>query len=756
MNHKSLPLLSLVLIIVIACKKNIKSPVNTRLFKGLSSPVLLKKDTTQIDLTTYILHPEKIDSIASNKDYKIIYNTKEEIAIIPNATLPCISDLKIFIEDTVYHIPLFKNTKTEVVFSLPAHDSIQTVSFKSNITGWVEKQMNLIDEKWIFETQLYPGTYPYLFVINGKETLDPYNQTKAPNGLGGFNSILKIDSYLNKRPFIQTETFKENKVVIKIERPFEKILVYVDNYLLPGEIIKTENGKVLITIPRLTEDRHFLRIYAYNKFGRSNDLLIPLHSNIPIDNPAQLSRNDHHSKIMYFLMIDRFFDGTKDNNRPVQDDSIHPKVNFKGGDIQGVLAKLKEGYFDTLGINTLWISPIHKNPEGAYGIWPDPPTKFSGYHGYWPVSNIHIDNRFGNPEAFKQLLDEAHKKDMNVILDYVANHVHIEHPLYKLHPDWFTDLYLPDGTLNTEKWDSHRLTTWFDTFLPTIDFSKKETIDAMTDSALYWLKNYPIDGFRHDATKHIQLDFWKTLTRKIKTQIDRPVFQIGETYGNPQLINSYVHTGMLNAQFDFNLYDAAVNAFSSKNYSLQALAEALNESLHFYGYHHLMGNMSGNQDRVRFISFASGDVAFDEDGKMAGWKRKIVVSDTSAYNQLIKLHAFNFSVPGIPCIYYGDEIGMPGANDPDNRRIMRFSGWNKHEKELFNQLKKLIRLRKNNLALLYGTTQVHTDGNVMIIKRKYFDNEVYTIFNETDKPYIFQNHDIPAYQHLIITTNKIN
>ena len=68
----------------------------------------------------------------------------------------------------------------------------------------------------------------------------------------------------------------------------------------------------------------------------------------------------------------------------------------------------------------------------------------------------------------------------------------------------------------------------------------------MTDSALFWFENYDIDGFRHDATKHVQIDFWRTLTRKINERVaipdQRNIYQVRETYGSPELINSYVKT----------------------------------------------------------------------------------------------------------------------------------------------------------------------------------------------------------------------
>jgi glycosidase len=329
---------------------------------------------------------------------------------------------------------------------------------------------------------------------------------------------------------------------------------------------------------------------------------------------------------------------------------------------------------------------------------------------------------------------------MNVILDYVANHVHQEHPVYQQHPEWATNLYLPDSTLNTMKWDEYRLTTWFDTFMPTLDLRRDEVVEAMTDSALYWFENFQLDGFRHDATKHIPLKFWRSLTRKLKYRVatpeDRTIYQIGETYGNPQLIGSYIGSGLLDAQFDFNLYDASVSAFAKEDGSIENLQRVLDQSLTAYGYHHLMGNISGNQDRTRFISYADGSVSFSEDPKLAGWTREITIGDTIGYSRLAMLHAFNFTIPGVPVIYYGDEIGLPGANDPDNRRMMRFGDeLDSHEKALLTKVKKIARLRQDNMALLYGDlfSLSANDGHLAYL-RNYFDQTALVFINTTRKP----------------------
>ena len=296
-----------------------------------------------------------------------------------------------------------------------------------------------------------------------------------------------------------------------------------------------EDGEIEIEIPEAAAkmQRSFIRIWAWNEYGISNDLLIPLEYGKVLDVPSKVTRHDMHSMILYNVFVDRFYDADASNNRPLNTPEVLPPADYHGGDIKGVTQKIKDGYFREMGVNTIWVSPLVKNPEGAFGFWPDPPSKFSGYHGYWPVSFTEIDNRYGTEEDLHQLVKVAHEHEMNVLLDFVANHVHQEHPVYQQHPEWATELYLPDGTLNTERWDEYRLTTWFDVFLPTLDLSKPEVYEMLSDSAVYWIKKYNLDGIRHDATKHIPEVFWRTLTKKLKKQIveaeGRAVYQIGET-----------------------------------------------------------------------------------------------------------------------------------------------------------------------------------------------------------------------------------
>jgi glycosidase len=144
-----------------------------------------------------------------------------------------------------------------------------------------------------------------------------------------------------------------------------------------------------------------------------------------------------------------------------------------------------------------------------------------------------------------------------------------------------------------------------------------------------------------------------------------------------------------------------------------------------------MGNITGNQDMSRFISFASGALSFTEDDHEAGWKRDVEVKDTIGYRKLASLMAFNMTIPGIPVIYYGDEYGMPGAGDPDNRRMMKFDSLNLHEKNLLAITSKLANMRRTSMPLVYGDfTTLRVSEKVFIYMRSYFDKAVIVVFNK--------------------------
>ncbi len=726
-------------VISVASCDTTTSNIDVSVIEVPTTPIYANLAETTVVLSDYIAGDIAIDSITVGTGMKpAAWNPADSLFTFTLESGPAVNLMTLWTNGIRNDIPVFASISKKI--RIPYNGDASDVQIKGEFTNWAPHPLEKDADGNLFFDALVPqGNFQYLFIENGaEEKLNGDESAIVSNGMGGYNRL--ISNQRSSDPAaLSYGQIKESGFTFETSGDLENVIVLYENQLL----LPTKDGfTYTVNIPNKDYSNRnavtqLARVFASDRNGRTNDLLIPIQNGQVVVDPSELDRSDFHAQVLYFMMVDRFLDGDPSNTKPVDDPEILPKANYMGGDLAGILQKINDGYFDQLGINTIWLSPITQNPEGAYGLWPQPRTKFSGYHGYWPISNTAVDYRFGDEKLLQELIETAHDKDINIILDYVANHVHEEHPLYKEHPDWATNLYLPDGSLNTERWDDQRLTTWFDTFMPTLDFSKPEVVEKMTDSALYWVTQYDLDGFRHDATKHVPEIYWRTLTQKMRNLTNRPLFQIGETYGSYDLIRSYVSTGMLDAQFDFNMYDASVSAFSKADGSYTNLIETLQKGLQYYGHHHLMGNISGNQDRARFISYASGDVNFDEDSKLAGWTRNVQMTDSTAYDRLAMLQAFNMSIPGVPVIYYGDEYGSIGAGDPDNRKMMRFDNLTRKEQQLRSTIQQLVKLRRSSMSLLYGTTRIlKQDNGQLVMRRAYFNEETYIYFNENDRAQI--------------------
>lgn len=585
-----------------------------------------------------------------------------------------------------------------------------------------------------------------LLTLVGDLTLSVLSATDKESGI---QYDIPVTPQSNYEVGLVTKSFTDSTITIGVLNDYEHLLFRVlwqdtrATEYINYEQYGTEATLTIEPAWRESKGRSFIRVYAMGDGKRLNDLLIPLENGKVVSDVAQLTRHDDQAQVLYSLMIDRFHNGNKANDWKMNSPEVLDIVDYQGGDIAGITQKIKDGFFTELGINTIWISPITQNPWDAWGMNKFPNgnkydstktyTKFSGYHGYWPIFTTEVEKRFTTEEELHEMLDVAHKNGINVILDYVANHMHINSPTLQAHPDWHTDSILPDGRRNFELWDEARLTTWFDVHIPTLDLERPEVCSPMTDSALVWLDKFAFDGFRHDACKHIPLNYWRELGAKMKQRYpNRHIWMIGETYGDPSLIGSYVKSGMLNSQFDFNIYHTAIDVLGKPNQSLQKMHETVMQSLAAYGSHHTMGNISGNHDKCRFISLAGGAVSWNENDKAAGWEREIGVTadgnpekEEQAYKAAMLLEVINLTIPGVPCIYQGDEYGEAGANDPDNRHMLKFNGLSERQQQFRNEVQQLVQLRRNSLPLIYGEyIPVTVTDTLWVFDRTYMGETV--------------------------------
>jgi cyclomaltodextrinase len=722
--------------------------------RDLIQPInLLQNQTTKVLVSDIFYSDDYNVQFFSSKNIKVSYDkSSNEVSITPKNNFSGMELVSFKQNGEVYQIPvkLIKSSKYLFIYKPKAGEN--QVNLFGQFNSWDRQSLPMKDtnDDGVLEVEipLDPGRYEYKFYVDGKEVVDPANPIKVPNGMGDFNSVRVIEDSSKYKMFLHILGSNKTRDELQLKFYYENVdrsnrvdkkslIVLFDNKTFPNELVKIDGREIILKVKnKMLNGNHTVRI-AVNRMGKNSNIqTVQLHDGIIVGKSELHTFNDN---IIYCIMIDRFSNGDSTNDNPIQHDSLFMQANYQGGDLQGIVNKIQEGYFDKLGINALWISPIVDNTNNAYREFPPPHRWYTGYHGYWPISETKVEEHFGNMYLVKELFDDAHKKNIKVFLDYVAHHVHQESWMWKDHRDWFGTFNLANGRLNLRLFDEYRLTTWFEPYMPSFDYVKSyEALEFMTDNAVWWLKVTGADGFRHDAVKHVPNEFWRLLTQKIKREVAIPqnkeIYQIGETFGGIDLIASYVNNGQLNAQFNFNLYDVAIPTFLDEKASFKLLDYQMQKSFQVFGNNNLMGNIMDSHDKIRYMAYADGDLAIN-DGRASdfAWNNPPKVDDPKSYDRLKLYLAYMLTIPGIPIIYYGDEIGMTGASDPDNRRMMRFGDeLNQYEKQTFDDVSKLIHIRKENSALRYGDfLTLKADENVYAYLRSDMNERILIIVNKS-------------------------
>jgi len=695
-------------------------------------PVKLSGDKPDTLLVSDLFYAKSYD-VTFSKNPSINFSFDKgtnKLVVQPKKEFKGFNLLRFSLGQKNYVIPIIQSEQTQkpqsFTFRFKTENKPGKVVVIGSFNNW-NRGANPLTEKGksgIYETSvsLEPGNYFYKFSVDGKDIIDPENKETVPTGFDGFNSVLRITENIVDTRYLHIlgKSELKDKTILSFyfEHPKKEgsirkssVFALLDNSELPATAIKISQNKIDVSLsPAQLRGEQELRILVSAE-GKNSNLQTIFFS----DGKTAGLKNGvttWYDGSLYSIMIDRFNDGDKSNDIPVKHDSLAWQANYQGGDLQGIINKIDDGYFDALGTNIIWISPVYDNPDEAYRESPKPNRWYSGYHGYWPVNDLAVEEKFGTMKKLQQLVATAHLHKIKVLLDIVAHHVHIENPIYKEHPDWFGTLDLPDGRKNLRLWDEYRLTTWFEPYMPSFDYTKTDApIKWMAQNALWWLKESGADGFRHDAVKHVPNEFWRELTRTLKEEVETPthkkVYQIGETFGSNELVGSYVNNGQLSAQFDFNLSYSAIPIFLEKERSFTTLDYTIKKSFEAFGVHHLMGNIMDSHDKVRFMAYADSDVAKQGiDMRELAWTNPPKVDYPLSYRKAELFYAFMFTVPGLPVIYYGSEFGMTGADDPDNRRFMRFDDQlDKYEKHMLSKTTSIVQMRKNHSALRYGDFQ---------------------------------------------------
>jgi glycosidase len=438
--------------------------------------------------------------------------------------------------------------------------------------------------------------------------------------------------------------------------------------------------------------------------------------------------------VFYFALVDRFHDSDGQSNPVIGatdgDPAFGSSGQYAGGDLAGVTAKIS--YLQDLGITALWLSAPYENRNtagGAIDVNTDGHA-YSAYHGYWPSpADIDfsdpqnpsprplVESRIGSEADLHDLVGGLHDQGMKIVFDYVMNHVDIESGLYAAHGDWFAlrngeiPLCAPENLWDDPEWGKKCA---FTSYLPAFDFDVPAARAWSVADALWWAQNFGIDGYRLDAIKHVPRIWLSELRAALNENIADPAlgrfYLVGETYDweNRDALKAPLDpaTG-LDGQFDFPMRARLCDAFFKSEGRLDAFSTWMDDNDAFYPADSLMMNWVGNHDIPRAIHYASDEIAACREGSHGGnsWTGGFVQpSDAAPYQRLALAFAFMLTQRGIPLIYYGDEIGLAGGGDPDNRRFMPWDDatLNDHQKNLRATIQSLAQLRRSQRSLSRG------------------------------------------------------
>ena len=431
---------------------------------------------------------------------------------------------------------------------------------------------------------------------------------------------------------------------------------------------------------------------------------IPLKIEAPLD-PRTNFQGITNDDVIYLIMIDRFTDGDTSNNAPKDsppeaNDRNNPR-GFHGGDLRGVINQLP--YLKELGVTALWLTPWYDNWNGVNRC-DKPWCPNTYYHGYHAIDYYAVEDRFGDLATLRELVQKAHALGIKIIQDQVANHVGSQHP-------WVNDPPLPKwfhGTLAQHQLNKFRnsvllsphsnpidfrntLDGWFNDDLPDMNQEEPEVARYEIQNALWWVGMTGIDGIRQDTIQYMPRFFIRDLSDALHRQYPK-LWMVGEVFERDAAHTAFFiggHTGWdgidtkLDSVFDFALWNASLMAFTGK-----APVRSLHDQLKYDGLYpdpSKLTVLANNHDTTRFMSL--------DGATLAGAKMHI---------------AFTLSVRGIPQLYAGEELGMEGKEDPDNRRDFPsdpFSSILKQqtkEREMYNWTRHWIRLRRDHAALRAG------------------------------------------------------
>lgn len=451
--------------------------------------------------------------------------------------------------------------------------------------------------------------------------------------------------------------------------------------------------------------------------------------------------------VLYFAVVDRFLDGDASNNG-APTPGVQPAADYRGGDWAGIRQKLQEGYFTDLGANVLWLTVPVNNPAVS-GTNADGHLH-GAYDGTWPQALDQVEERFGTLADLQALVTEAHAQGIRIVLDWVMNHVHQSSPIYVQHPEWFWDSQVSGqsclcGSPACPIEGPNVTRCWTESYLPDFNYTVVEARGATIDSVVSLIQQTGVDGLRLDGVPYVESAWISELRSRVTADVEPTsgshFLLLGDTRtADPAALSPAVGPTMLDGQFDHPLRAQLVRSVllgdTTPGGTMTALDAFLTDNDARYGSAR-MGTLVGDSGFPRAIHFAQDLPLWSDawtDGKDRAWSNQpSLPTGTSAFQRLNNAFTVLFTRPGIPAILYGDEYAMAGAGEPDNRRMMQWSGYTAGQVLVHDHVRKLASIRAEHEALRLGArTSLSSTDDTLVYRMQATNDEVYVAINRSN------------------------
>ena len=402
--------------------------------------------------------------------------------------------------------------------------------------------------------------------------------------------------------------------------------------------------------------------------------------------------------IYYQIFPERFYNGDKKNDpEPCEIwGTIPTRENYMGGDLRGIIQKIP--YLEQIGIECLYINPIFK---GDFN------------HKYATTDYFEIDSIFGTKEELRELVEKCHTHGIRILLDGVFNHTGVNFKPFQdvlerqegsLYKDWFLIQHFP-VEITHHDYECVGAYKW----MPKLNSANPQVRKFIIEVMEYWIKEYQIDGWRLDVSDEVDATVWREARLYLKERYP-DILLVGETWGYGGRL---LRGDQMDAVMNYLFRDAVLDYFGKENISEEIFDYRINHMLamHREDTNQIMYNLLDSHDTERFLSHCGENTE----------RMKLAI-------------AFQMMFIGSPAVYYGDEAGMTGGNDPDCRRCML---WDESvDQGMFRWYQLMIQLRKRHDAIRKGSYKTiiadrRTDTFAFV--RQYETETIYIILHKGNK-----------------------